>query len=112
MLMAHPGGSLAALTQRGLSRIAHSEPAVAMLAIRAFSGKVDTGFPQKMRPNKESRGLSDSTQSESPLGIDLLGMTAPGNLGPGAMSDLSAQSAPKRTLTNRDRPIAIYQYAP
>jgi hypothetical protein len=25
---------------------------------RAFSGKVDTGFPQKMRPNKESRARS------------------------------------------------------
>src|SRR5712691_3242981 len=25
-------------------------------AFRAFSGKVDTGFPQKMRPNSESRG--------------------------------------------------------
>ncbi len=23
--------------------------------LRAYSGKVDTGFPQKMRPNKESR---------------------------------------------------------
>jgi hypothetical protein len=29
--------------------------------LRAFSGKVDTGFPQKMRPNNESRAHSDST---------------------------------------------------
>jgi hypothetical protein len=29
--------------------------------IKAFSGKVDTGFPQKMRPLKESRARSDST---------------------------------------------------
>ena len=28
---------------------------------------MDTAFPQKMRPNKESRALSDSIQSESAL---------------------------------------------
>src|SRR5713226_5872581 len=33
----------------------------ARMTIRAFSGKVDTGFPQKMRPNKEARARSDST---------------------------------------------------
>ena len=31
-----------------------------IVTLRAFSGKVDTGFPQKMRPHNESRALSDS----------------------------------------------------
>ena len=38
---------------------------------RAFSGKVDTGFPQKMRSNKESRAPSDSTQLEGALVADV-----------------------------------------
>ncbi len=45
-----------------------SRPMVGVNA-RAFSGKVDTGFPQKMRPNKESRAHSDSTEMESALDV-------------------------------------------
>jgi hypothetical protein len=32
---------------------------------RAFSGEVDTGSPQKMRPSKEIERFHDSTQHES-----------------------------------------------
>jgi hypothetical protein len=39
--------------------------------VRAFSGKVDTGFPQKCDQTNESRARSDSTQSESALAHDL-----------------------------------------
>jgi hypothetical protein len=34
---------------------------------RAFSGEVDTGSPQKMRPSKEIERFHDSTQHESAL---------------------------------------------
>jgi hypothetical protein len=36
-------------------------------SLRAFSGKVGTGFPQKMRQNQKPRSLSDSIESESDL---------------------------------------------
>jgi hypothetical protein len=36
-------------------------------ALRAFSGKVGTGFPQKMRQNQKPRSLSDSIDAESDL---------------------------------------------
>jgi hypothetical protein len=37
------------------------------MAFRAFSGEVDTGSPQKMRPSKEIERVHDSTQHESAL---------------------------------------------
>jgi hypothetical protein len=37
--------------------------------VRAFSGKVGTGFPQKMRQNQKPRSLSDSIEPESDLEI-------------------------------------------
>jgi hypothetical protein len=41
------------------------------LRSRAFSGEVDTGSPQKMRPSKEIERFHDSTQHESALIFDL-----------------------------------------
>jgi hypothetical protein len=41
--------------------------ASAILGTRAFSGEVDTGSPQKMRPSKEIERFHDSTQHESAL---------------------------------------------
>jgi hypothetical protein len=39
---------------------------------RAFSGKVDTGFPQKMRPLDKTRVLSGSLEPESTLELSLM----------------------------------------
>ena len=55
---------------------------------RAFYGKVDTGFPQKMRSNKESRAPSDSTQLESAL------EAFPGSLIPIVVLDSGLIAAP------------------
>jgi hypothetical protein len=42
-------------------------PKVRAKKARAFSGEVDTGSPQKMRPSKEIERFHDSTQRESAL---------------------------------------------
>jgi hypothetical protein len=36
---------------------------------------VGTGFPQKMRQNQKPRALSDSIESESALGMDVVDLS-------------------------------------
>src|SRR6185436_7307337 len=55
---AHPPRSLNSLSSRAATSI--DEPA------GAFSGKVDTGFPQKMRPNKKVKGVSMCGRAKLP----------------------------------------------
>ena len=60
---------------------------------KAFSEKVDTGFPQKKRSNKESRAPSDSTQLESAL------EAFPGSLIAIVVLDSGLMNGPLRVFT-------------
>src|SRR5712692_3435758 len=67
----HPPDACRLLSLMDADTTGLDDPQLAVIRSRsrAFSGKVDTGFPQKMRSNKEARALSDSIQSESVLSI-------------------------------------------